>query len=224
MTMQLLERRIYDMEQVDRLLQLRAGTARRWIDGYTRSGKTYPPIIRPESTGDSTVSWGEFVEARYVRQFRTDGVPVQRLRPAIERMREQFNTPYPLASARPFVATDRELVYRLQEEVGLDKKLQLVVARNDQLVLSTEASSFFESTSWDENDQSALRVHPRGHQSPVVIDPVRQFGEPVIRSVTTRIIAEQFQAGESTSRIADIYELSVQDVEEALRFESAQVA
>lgn len=51
-----LERRVYGMAQVDRLLALKSGTARHWIDGYTRAGKTYDPVIRSESSGADLVT------------------------------------------------------------------------------------------------------------------------------------------------------------------------
>ena len=48
----LLNRPTYGLAQVDRLLGLPGGTARRWIDGYERAGKRYPPVVRESSTGD----------------------------------------------------------------------------------------------------------------------------------------------------------------------------
>src|SRR6476659_5612145 len=105
----LLERPIYGMAQVDRLLGLSPGTARRWIDGYTRGRKTYLPLVRPEATGEDIVTWGEFVETRFLSEYRDAGVPMVRMRPAIERLREQFDSLYPLAYAQPYVA-GRELV------------------------------------------------------------------------------------------------------------------
>jgi hypothetical protein len=59
-----LDRRVYVMPDVDLYLGLPSGTARRWIDGYSRGGRSYPPVIREEPTGDETVAWGEFVETR----------------------------------------------------------------------------------------------------------------------------------------------------------------
>ena len=53
----------------------------------------------------------------------------------------------------------------------------------------------------------------------VVIDPLRQFGEPVVRGLRTEIVADQYRAGESIAAIADIYELPVALVEAALRYE-----
>jgi hypothetical protein len=106
----LLSRPVYGLAQVDALLGLRAGTARRWIDGYCRAGRSYPPVVREASTGDEAVTWGEFVETRLLAQYRDAGVPMIRMRPAIDVLREQMETSYPLASARTWLDIDgREL-------------------------------------------------------------------------------------------------------------------
>ena len=86
----LLARPVYGMAQVDRVLALRSGTARRWIDGYARGGRTYPPVVRLTTTGDDIVTWGEFAETRFLAEFRDAGVPLTRMRPAVERLRERF--------------------------------------------------------------------------------------------------------------------------------------
>ena len=61
MTVTHLERAVYGMGQVDRLLGLNSGTALRWIDGYHRAGRRYDPVIRDVASGDPLVTWGEFV-------------------------------------------------------------------------------------------------------------------------------------------------------------------
>jgi hypothetical protein len=75
----LLDRRVYALADVDRLLALPAGTARRWIDGYHRGDIHYPPVVRVERTRDEAVTWGEFVEARLLAEFRSRGASMQRL-------------------------------------------------------------------------------------------------------------------------------------------------
>jgi len=59
----LLDLQVYLYSEVDRLAGLRAGTPRRWIDGYQRAGKTYEPILRTSAVDTEWVTWGEFVEA-----------------------------------------------------------------------------------------------------------------------------------------------------------------
>ena len=88
----LLDRPVYGTSQVDRLLSLTPGTARRWIDGYVRGGRFYEPVIRPERTGEDVVTWGEFVETRLLAEYRGKNVPMIRMRPAIMRLRELLGT------------------------------------------------------------------------------------------------------------------------------------
>ena len=215
----LLARPVYGMAQVDWILRLRPGTARRWIDGYTRDGKQYEPVVRLESTGEDIATWGEFTEARLLSEFRDAGIPIVRMRPAVSRLREDFNELYPLAHALPWLETKgRELVMRVQEEVALESGLQLVVVRNDQLVLSLPADRFVRSVEWGE-DGAARRLHPLPELDRVVLDPLRQFGEPVVRSVPTAVIAEQVRAGDRIAMIAELYELPEEEVEQAIRYE-----
>lgn len=49
------------------------------------------------------------------------------------------------------------------------------------------------------------------------MDPLRQFGEPVVRSVRTEIIAELVRAGDSPEMIADLYERTPAQVDAAIR-------
>lgn len=215
----LLARPVYGMAQVDWVLGLRSGTARRWIDGYERRGIDYPRVVRLEATGDEVVTWGEFTEARLLAEFRDQGVPVQRMRPAVERLREIFNTAYPLAHGRPWIdAAGKELVLRVQEEVDLDRKLLLVVVRNDQLMLTLPTEHFVESAEFDERGV-VRRLRPMTELESVWLDPLRQFGEPVVRSVPTEVIAEQVRAGDTPAHIAELYELSEADVLQAIRYE-----
>jgi uncharacterized protein (DUF433 family) len=215
-----LSRPIYGIAQVDGLLGLTPGTARRWIEGYERTGRTYPPVVRPEATGEEIVTWGEFVETRLLSEYRGAGVPMVRMRPAVERLRERFNTHYPLAHARPFLdVAGRELVLRVQEEVNLDRQLQLVVVRNEQLLLSPPAEQFVRSVEFGTEDGIAQRIHPFPEVREVVMDPLRQFGQPVVRSVPTEVIAEQVRAGDRLQMISELYDLSIDEVEAAVRYE-----
>ena len=215
---ELLSRPLYGFGQVDDLLSLKPGTARRWIDGYSRGGKSYPPVVRSMSTGTELVTWGEFVETRFLAEYRDAGVPMIHMRPAVECLKEEYQTPYPLAFAKPFVS-DRELVLRIQESVGLASPLRLVVVRSGQLLLTSPAEQFWRAVEFDREHGVALRIHPLPDSKLVVVDPLRRFGLPVVRAVPTEIIAEQVRAGEGLATIGSLYELSVEEVEAAVRYE-----
>jgi uncharacterized protein (DUF433 family) len=213
----LLDRAIYSYPDVDRLVGLHAGTARRWLEGYERGGRFYDPVLRAEPTGTDVVTWGEMVEARLLAEFRSRDVPVQRLRPAILRLRNEFGR-YPLAHARPFLDVEgRELVRIVQEQVGLERSLQLVVVRNGQLVLAESAERF--SSAVEYVGDIVGRLKPEVRTPDVVMDPRRSFGQPSVRNVRTESLAEDFRAGTTREDLADLYDLSPVQVDEAIRFE-----
>jgi uncharacterized protein (DUF433 family) len=213
----LLDRAIYSYADVDRLVGLHSGTARRWLEGYVRASKFYDPVLRPEPTGGEAVTWGEMVEARLLAEFRSRDVPVQRLRPAIVQLRGEFG-PYPLAHARPFLDVEgRELVRVVQEQVGLERPLLLVVVRNGQLVLAETAERFRSAVEYDGGVVGRLR--PDARTPHVMMDPRRSFGQPAIRNVRTESLAEDYRAGTSREELADLYDLTPEQVDEAIRFE-----
>lgn len=216
-TESLLDRAIYSYADVDRLARLHSGTARRWLEGYERQGVFYEPVLRIEQTGSDVVTWGEMVEARLLAEFRDRNVPVQRMRPAIVRLREEFG-PYPLAQARPFLEVEgRELVRRVQDQVGMDRAMQLVVVRNDQLMLADPAERF--SSAVEYLDNVVRRLMPVRLAPAVLLDPDFAFGQPAVRGVRTDVLAEGYRAGASRAELSDLYDLTEQQVDQALRFE-----
>ena len=218
MAVSLLDREIYSYADVDRLVGVRAGTARRWLEGYQRRGHFYAPVLRADPTGSDAVTWGEMVEARLLAEFRDRDVPLHRMRPAIVALREEFG-PYPLAYARPFLDVEgRELVRKVQDSVRLERGLQLVVVRSGQLMLTDEAERFRGLVGYDaEGAASSLRPQPV--TPAVVMDPMRAFGQPAIRNVRTDTLAEEYRAGSGREELADLYDLTVSQVDEAIRFE-----
>lgn len=220
------DRPVYGFAQVDRILGLKSTTSARWIDGYTRSGKFYPPVIRTENTGSEIVTWGEFIEARLLAQFRSEGARVQKMRPAVERLREELGTKYPLASAQTWLAVEgRELVRQVQEDVGLDRRLLLVVTNDQQMIdWSDRAQQFADSLQWNplkprSRTKIVTSLRPDPDVKEVEVNPLQRFGEPSTRGVPTQIIRELYIAGDPIEMIAELYELSRDQVEAALRYE-----
>lgn len=213
----LLDRPIYSYADVDRLVGLYSGTARRWLEGYERAGRFYLPVLRPDPTGSDAVTWGEMVEARLLAEFRSRDVPVQRLRPAVVQLRAEFGR-YPLAHARPLLDVEgRELVRIVQDDVGLERPLQLVVVRNGQLVLVDAVERFRSAVEYVGDVVGRLR--PNARTPSVVMDPRRSFGQPAVRNVRTEALAEDYRAGAGREELAELYDLCPQQVDEALRFE-----
>jgi uncharacterized protein (DUF433 family) len=215
----ILERPVYGLAEAAGLLGLRPDRTRAWLDGYERMGTRYAPVIRPEHSGDDIVTWGEFVELGYLREYRRKGVPLQRLRPVIDELRREFKTPYPLATAKPYVF-DKELVLKVQEEADLPAAIAIVVRSGQQIMLADDANRFFKKVEFGPSERGVVeRLRPAGPASPVVIDPLVRFGKPSVDGVATERLWELFDAGETDDEISAGYDMPAELVRAAVAYE-----
>ncbi len=219
MSVRLLDRELYSAREAARLLRMPPSTLMWWLEGRPADG--YPPVIRSEPTGSSNVTWGEYVEAGYLREYRRRGVRLQDLRPVIDRLRERFGVPYPLAHFKPYVGPGRRLVFEIEQELGVDAGLRMVVdAGSGQLLLTKPAESFLEQVEFAAGGQRwAERIYPAGKSSTVVIDPDFSFGAPTVAGVRTEVLAELVDAGEPIEDVAADFGLDVKLVKQALAYE-----
>jgi len=223
-----LDRPTYQMNEASRLLGLPDKTLRRWIDGDRRFDTTIEPLIRPESTGSTEVTWGEFVEAFFLCQYRYRSLPMERLRPLIAALREALQTPYPLAQARPLYADGRQLLWREQQNHGIGPDLFLVVQgsleKGYQLVLTEVATRFVSRVDFEPPDTGGVaKWYPLGpDHKRIALDPRVSFGLPTINGIRTEALAELHAAGEPDSSIVGAYSsygVSASDIAEAVQFE-----
>jgi uncharacterized protein (DUF433 family) len=219
--LEVLEREMFTVGEAARLLRTPDSTLRWWLEGERRPGKTYPPVIRPEPTGSTTVTWGEFVEAGLLRQYRkVHDVKLSALRFFIDLARQEFGVQYPLAHHRPYVGAGKRLVLKLQNDVDLDPRFWLVAVANDQLLLTGPADAFVTRVDWDQDLPVAWRPHD-DPASPVRMEPLRRFGRPAIHGVSTEVIWEQLEAGADFSEVAEIFGLELPDVHWAHAYETS---
>lgn len=218
-----LDREMYSEAEAARLLRVAQSTLHYWLEGGTRRGKTYKPVLRTEPAGARSVTWAEFVEAGLLREYRrTHEVPMAELRNFIDRLRGQYEVPYPLAHQRPFVG-DRKLVYQIQEGVGLDAEFCLVAAVSGQYVLTAPSENYLRRVSWDGDVAVAYRPHD-DPASPVRVDPEVRFGRPAVRGISTEILWEQTESGEDPDELATTFDLTPSEVNWALAYENSQRA
>lgn len=213
----LLHRPLYRMREVDHLLGTPKGTARCWIDGCRRGRHSQAPLVRAERTGSDRVTWGEFVEARMIAEYRHRGSAVFGLRPAIVALREAFDSSHPLAIADPFRdAEGRKAVLGVQHDVDLDPGLRLVVPNGRDVALAPEVVRFADVASFGA-DGVVKRIVLQGA---IVADPEYSSGRPTIagRRLRADVIAEAVAAGECRSAVARMWDVAPATVDDAVRF------
>lgn len=215
-----LEREMFAEAEAARLLRLPQSTLHYWLEGGLRRGRTYRPVLRVEARGARSVTWAEFVEAALLREYRrTLNVPMGELRGFIDRLREDYGVPYPLADRRPYVV-GKELVLQSQDAVGLDPEFCLVAVVRGQLILTPPSQSFVERVTWDGDVAAGWRPHG-DPKSPVPMTPDVRFGKPAVSGISTEVIWEHDQAGEGVEEIADAFGLTVVEVRWALAYETS---
>jgi uncharacterized protein (DUF433 family) len=176
-------------------------------------------VIRAEPSGEDVVTWGEFIELGYLREYRRKGVPLQRLRPVMDELRREFSTPYPLATARPYVF-GKDLVIGIQERYDLPTPIAMVIRSGQQLLLAEDANRFFKKVEFDAPEHGEVRrIRPAGGSSPVVIDPLVRFGRPAVHGVATERLWELFDAGETVEETSGGYDLPDELVRAAVAYE-----
>jgi uncharacterized protein (DUF433 family) len=213
--MLVVERELYTVSEAARILRMPPTTLRWWLEG--KSG--HKPVIRSEPTGSGNVTWGEFIEAGFLREYRHHRVSLQRLRRFIDALRSAADVPYPLSHKKPLVL-DRDLVVVAQREAGLDGTPVIYESRAGWFIFAAAVEQYVERIDFAPTGEPwAMRLHPAGRRSPVVIDPDYGSGAPTVRGIRTEALAELLAAGDIAEDIAADYSLDVAEVRAAASYE-----
>ena len=215
----MLDRPTYLYAEVDRLIGLPGGTSRRWINGYRRGGKFYAPILRKEPSESEWATWGEFVETRILAEFRSERVPTARLRAAVEKLRQDYGE-YPLAHLRPYLDADARRLM-IADGDGDDRDWRDLVTGQRILGAGAELMREHARLEVDPTGQefaSELQLDPNFPQ--IWTHPDRMSGQPTIgqRRIAAATVAGMVEAGEPEESIAELYEISIDSVREAVGY------
>ena len=220
MSVTVLDREMYTEAAAARLLGVAQNTLNYWLEGGVRRGRTYRPVIRVQPRGDrAAVTWGEFLEAGLLREYRRMNVPMLELRTFIDLIRQRYQVLYPLADRRP-LRKRADLLVEAQDESGLDPDFCLIAIARNQPVLTPVAESFVERVTWDGDLAAGWRPHD-DRQSPVRMVPNVRFGLPAIGGIRTEVLWEHSLSGETEEDIAGEFDLPVISVRWALAYETS---
>lgn len=213
-----LYRVVHSEAEAARLLCVSQQTLHYWLEGKKWRGDNYLPVIRPEPTGQTVLKWAEFVEAGLLSQYRRDDeVPLDDVRRFIAILREKTGEPYPLAHKFPWAVSQRVLILEAQAEAGLNGEYLLYAPVDSQPLLLPPAQRFMDRV--DFKDDAAVLWRPAGRESPVVIDPEMRSGNPSVDGISTSVLKEYSDEGDSYEEIARDFNLPVRDVELAVAYE-----
>ena len=212
----------YGLAEAARYLKLPSATLRSWVIGraYPLGEKvgTFQPLIKPAQKKPAILSFYNLVEAHVLRSFRTEhGVAIAELRKAIR-------------YAENALEIDRLLLSKdLRTHAGkmfLDKYGELInLSASGQLAMRKLLEEHLKRVEWD-HWQFPVRLYPYVSPDPttekaIVIDPAIAFGRPIVSKagVSTNTIVSRIDAGERVKDVAQDYDLSVDEIENAVLYE-----
>lgn len=218
----------YQLAEAARYSKVPTATLRSWTLGRpyptSQGHRQFRAIIRPASTRPPMLSFWNLIEAHVLRALRTDhGFSVGKVRQAVDYAERELGIDQLLIREDLRFNAGRLFLERYGELVDL--------SASGQLAMRQVLEAHLKRVKWDAN-KFPVRLYPFVSSvasdsdmaaMPIAIDPGISFGRPVIisRSISTAVIADRIDAGETVEALAADYDLTVSEIEQAVLYERA---
>lgn len=212
----------YRPGEAARYLRLPPGTLRHWLVGWpyaTQRGERFSErLIEPASAEPLLLSFMNLVEAHVLAAIRRKHkLSLSAVRAALDYLAKRHPSRHPLFDQQ--FETDGVSLF-------VDRYGQLVnISREGQTEIRECVKAYLERID-REPKGLPIRLYPYTRDSEpqprsVVIDPRVAFGRPVLAGtgISTAVIAERFDAGETLADLANEYGRRQEEIEEAIRVE-----
>lgn len=221
---------LYGIGEAAGYLSVPPSTMTSWAYGYERQRpgarmiQAQPIItaVRPQRPGEPAVPFIGLAEAYALAAFRSAGVPMQRIRPAIDALGRELGVEHALASKRLY--TDgAEVLYDYARHAGDTTEgevtRELVVVRNNQRVFSEVVELYLQRIDFAPDGYAQLIHLPQYRVAEVTVDPDHAFGRPRFTRGGASVddVLDLFRSGEPVDVVAEEFGLSRYEVEDAIR-------
>lgn len=226
-TSSLLGKGIYTVPDASRLSGVSSRRIRYWLKGLPSEDATesedrrlWKGELRPIED-KLALGFLDLQEVRFIDAFLKAGVSWGLLRRAHAIARDRYGIEHPFCT-RQFVTDGGEIIEKTGD--SLDGIAYEEVVRG-QRVFPKVIDPFIRELEFADNDQ-LVRWWPLGRQRAVVLDPQRQFGQPIAANsgIATDVLQAAAKAGQTVEEISEWYELDAASVRDAIEFEAKLAA
>ena len=221
---QFLGKGIYTVTEAAKLIRVSQSRIRRWLRRYTYAYGKESRLSNPLVSADYqqldkflALSFLDLMEMRFVNSFLEYGISLRKIRIAVKRAQEIINQSHPFTSKK--FHTDRRTI--LMEIATRENEQELLdLVKNQYAMKKVFAPYLFRGIVFDNNDRLYL-WYPLVPKKSIVIDPSRNFGQPVLNTegIPTATIAGSYNAEHSISAVSRWYNIKKSSVADALEFE-----
>lgn len=214
---------LYTIGDAARLVGLSTDRARRWVDGYRykdrcgQSCKADALIARTFERVDNVVilSFVDLVELWFVSRFVKDGLSLQVIRKSVQKACERIGDAHPLSTLK--FGHDYKRIY-------IDDG-QLTILLSGQTAIAEVMKDYIHMFDFDADIDGQQRAHrwwPEGKKVPIVVDPERSFGTPILagHGIPVSSICSRAWAGHPLADIAWAYDIPQSTVQHAINYGS----
>ncbi|MGH3686277.1 MAG: hypothetical protein ACRDQY_02180 [Pseudonocardiaceae bacterium] len=186
---------LYSVAEAARYLDVPASTFATWTHGYRRR-----PAGRREVVGGPVLTalprsgirapvilFIGLAEGLVLVAMRCSGVPLQRIRPALERLEEEFGLTHALASQRLYTDGAEVLFDYAESADDPTAAREFVVVRNDQRVFNEVVAAYLQRVEFGPEGCPRLVHLPAYEVADIIVDIERGFGQPVFVRDGTRL-------------------------------------
>ena len=202
----------YTVVEAARYLRIPGQTLRTWVVGRS----PFRPLIEAPADNPTRLSFNNVVEAYTLRALRTrHGVSIRDARHAIEFAGRKCRVERILLSGELRTAAGDLFLSKYGELINLNRSGQLAMARL--------LKDCLRRITYDELNLPIRLSVSKTDGDAIVMDPWMAFGRPVIlgRGISTAVIVDRVDAGETIDDIARDYELTTEQVEAAIVYDQA---
>jgi uncharacterized protein (DUF433 family) len=190
------------------------------LQSWARPSGISKPIITcfPTRGREATVPFIGFAEAYVLSAFRRVGVPMQRIRPAVEVLSSGIGVEHALASKRLY--TDgAEVLYDYASSEHDEDLRGLTVVRTGQRQFAEIVRDYLKRITYGDDGWASRVRLPAYRHAQVIVDPHRAFGMPLVLHGGARVedLVDRFVAGDSLADIAEDFGVPEPEVEDVVR-------
>lgn len=201
---------MYSQSEVAQIVRASTSTVQRWATGYASGAHRQPAVLSGIVRGRGyTVPFVGLSEAFVLNAFRKAGLPLQRIRPAVEALKEGMGLDYALASDR--LAHDGAEILMRSPDSG-DQRL--VVVRNGQAVFNEVVEDYLQYIDFGDAGYVRSIQLPQYTDLRVAVQPTLNGGRPSIaaRGIAVDDVLDRVRAGEPPSEVAADFGIAHDDV------------
>lgn len=228
MTVDLLSTGIYDMASAERLVGMPSRKIRSWLCGKGLAGGA--PVWRSQLADvglGGYLSFLDLLELKVVRALREHGNSIATIRNFIAKVEKEHGTRYALTNFPGYPVEKKMYVVGKGAQAGsggydvdngqgaLDGILTQPTAKERKMI--EQVSRELADVDYRENGRMAWKVF----KDIIVIDPMREFGRPIIDrvSVPTVAVAKAMAAGTSRDAVKAGFNICDPELDAALSYE-----